>query len=382
MKILFIGARLFDDIAVYTKKEGITSIITESNPDSKNLDLPDIHYIVPRGMEGPKEIALKEDVDAVVPLIGIDKPLFEIAKLKDDLEKNYGLPVVASPVDAVSISRDKLKTKEFFVKNQIKTPSFSKISKNFSEISLPAVLKQLEGQGGSGVKIAVNGDDLKNCIDNFEGAIVEEFVEGTEVSIEVLRWNNETVPLVPVYKGKTTLEGIHPLDKLKTAPLNIENQKNEDIRLLAGKIADLLGSEGIIDIDIIIDKQGINYFIEINTRPSGTRYLTAASTNISPMHELVDMATGKWNSKDVQKRIMQYNALEIPVGDYKTEKNNYKFRDFENENCWVIHGPKNFQRITIRAESVQKAYETAKRLNVDYNKFHQTGKNLSKTGDF
>ncbi|HEX3013620.1 MAG TPA: ATP-grasp domain-containing protein [Methanobacterium sp.] len=371
MKILFIGARLFDDIALYTKNEGITSIITESNPDSKNLDLPDNYYIVPRGMEGPKEIALKEDVDAVVPLIGIDKPLFEIAKLKEDLEKNYGLPVVASPVDAVSISRDKLKTKEFFIKNQIKTPSFSKISKDFSEIQLPAVLKQLEGQGGSGVKIAVTGDDLKSCINDFEGAIVEEFVEGTEVSIEVLRWNNKTVPLVPVYKGKTTLEGIHPLDKLKTAPLNLENKRNEDIRLLAGKIADLIGSEGVIDIDIIIDKTGITYFIEINTRPSGTRYLTAASTNISPMHELVDMATGKWNSKDVQKRIMQYNALEIPVGDYKTDRNNYKFRDFKNRNCWVIHGPQNFQRITIRAESIQQTYETAKELNVDYNKFHQ-----------
>lgn len=375
MKILFIGARLFDDIALYTKNEGITSIITESNPDSKNLDLPDNYYIVPRGMEGPKEIALKEDVDAVVPLIGIDKPLFEIAKLKEDLEKNYGLPVVASPVDAVSISRDKLKTKEFFIKNQIKTPSFSKISKDFSKIQLPAVLKQLEGQGGSGVKIAVTGDDLKSCINDFEGAIVEEFVEGTEVSIEVLRWNNKTVPLVPVYKGKTTLEGIHPLDKLKTAPLNLENKRNEDIRLLAGKIADLLGSEGVIDIDIIIDKTGITYFIEINTRPSGTRYLTAASTNISPMHELVDMATGKWNSKDVQKRIMQYNALEIPVGDYKTDRNNYKFRDFKNRNCWVIHGPQNFQRITIRAESIQQTYETAKELNVDYNKFHQTSKN-------
>lgn len=371
MKILYIGARLFDDIATYTKKEGITSIITESNPDSNNLQLADIHYIVPRGMEGPKEIALKEDVDAVVPLIGIDGPLFEIAKMKEDLEKNYGLPVVASPVNAVDISKDKLKTKEFFIKNLIKTPSFSKISKNSSKIPLPVVLKQLEGQGGSGVKIAVDNKDLKNYIDDFGGAIAEEFIEGVEVSIEVLRWNKKSVPLVPVYKGKTTLECIHPLDKLKTAPLNMENQVNENIRALAGKIADLLGSEGVIDIDIIIDrKTGVNYFIEINTRPSGTRYLTAASTNISPMHELVDMATGKWNSKDVQNRIMQYNALEVPIGDYKTEKNNYKFRDFKKKNCWVIHGPQNFQRITIRAESIQKAYETAKRLNIDYKKFH------------
>jgi len=238
MKILFIGARLFDDIAVYTKNEGITSVITESNPDSENLKLADIQYIVPRGMEEPKKIALKEDVDAVVSLIGIDTPLLEVAKMKKDLENDYGLPVVASPLEAVAISRDKLKTKEFFIENQIDTPPFSKISKNYFKPELPVVLKKLEGQGGNGVKIALDDESLKNCVDDFEGAIAEKFVEGIEVSIEVLRWNNKTVPLIPVYKGKTTLECIHPLDKLKTAPLNMENFNNEDIRSVAGKIAD------------------------------------------------------------------------------------------------------------------------------------------------
>ncbi len=370
MKILFIGARLFDDIAVYTKNEGITSILTESNPDSKNLKLADIPYIVPRGMEGPKEIALKEDVDAVVPLIGIDEPLVEVAKLKEDLENNYGLPVVASPVDAVMTARDKLKTKKFFIENEIKTPDFSKISKNFKP-QLPVVLKKPEGQGGSGVKIALTTSDLESYIGDFEGAIAEKFVEGAEVSIEVLRWNGKTVPLVPVYKGKTTLEGIHPLDKLKTAPLAIKILNNEDIRATAKKIADVLGSEGVIDIDIIFNEEdGITYFIEINTRPSGTRYLTSASTNISPMHELVDMATGKWNYKDVENRIKKYCALEIPIGDYNTEKNGHEFREFNGDNCWVIHGPDNFQRITIRAEDIQKAYDTAEMLNIDYKKFH------------
>jgi carbamoylphosphate synthase large subunit len=375
MKILFIGARLFDDIAIYAKSEGITSIITESNPDSPNLKLADTQYVVPRGMEEPKRIAIKEDVDAVVSLIGIDTPLTEVAKMKEDLENNYGIPVVASPLEAVAISRDKLKTKEFFIKNGINTPTFSKISKTCLKPQLPVVLKKLEGQGGNGVKIVVDDLDLKNCIDDFEGAFAEQFIEGVEASIEVLRWNGNTVPLIPVYKGKTTLECIHPLDKLKTAPLNIENFNNEDIRTLAGKIADSLGAEGVIDIDIIFDNKETAYFIEINTRPSGTRYLTSASTGINPMHELVDMASMKWNYKDVQKRMKQYSALEIPIGDYKTEKNNYKSRDFKGENCWVIHGPPNFQRITIRAENIQKAYETANKLHIDYKKFHQTNKN-------
>lgn len=371
MKILFIGARLFDDVALYAKKEGITSVLTESNPDSKNLELADIHYVVPRGMEKPKEIALKEDVDAVIPLIGIDTPLVEVSKLKEDLENNYGLPVVASPLGAVITAGNKLKTKKFFIENEIKTPFFSKLSKNQSSIELPVVLKKLEGQGGSGVKIALNSSDLEKYITDFKGAFAEKFVEGFEISIEVLRWNNETVPLVPVCKGKTTLKGTHPLDKLKTAPLNIENINNDHIKEKAKNIADLLGSQGVIDIDIIFDeKEETSYFIEINTRPSGTRYLTAASSNINPLYALIDMATGKWSSKNVLKSLKEYYALEIPIRDYKTDKNNYKFRKFHDANCYVIHGPEKFQRVTIRSKSMQKAFDTAKKLNIDYKKFY------------
>ena len=61
MKLLFIGARLFDDVAVYTKKMGITTVLTESNPQAQNLDLADSYHLVPRGMEHPKDIALKEN---------------------------------------------------------------------------------------------------------------------------------------------------------------------------------------------------------------------------------------------------------------------------------------------------------------------------------
>ena len=49
------------------------------------------------------EIAIKEDVDGVVPLIGIDGPLVEIAIMKENLETEYGIPVAAAGVRAASI---------------------------------------------------------------------------------------------------------------------------------------------------------------------------------------------------------------------------------------------------------------------------------------
>lgn len=375
MKLLFIGARLFDDIALYTKDNGITTVLTESNPKSANLDLADSHYIVPRGMEHPKEIALQEDVDGVIPLIGIDGPLFEVALLKEELERDYGLPVVASPPEAVTISGDKIKTKEFLVNHNIKTPEYNLISSKrdydtgkFTD-TYPLVLKQAQGQGGKDIKIALSAEDVENYLEQYDQTLAERFLDGVEVSVEILRWNDSSIPLVPVYKGKTTLEGVHPLHKLKKAPLNGEKesagQLREKIRMIAHNIGELLGVEGTADLDLILNqKDQETYVLEINTRPSGTRYLTAASCDIHPLCELVDMATGSWNARQVTERMKDYCALEVPVGKYPMERNNYQYRKFQGDNSWVIHGPENHQRITIRGKTEAETLQTAKNLNL------------------
>jgi carbamoylphosphate synthase large subunit len=375
MKLLFIGARLFEDVALYTKRMGITSLLTESNPKSPNLDLADSCHLVSRGMEDPKEIAIKEDVDGVVPLIGVDNPLTDVARLKEELEKDYGIPVVSSPLIAASISDDKVKTKEFFIENDIKTPEFNLISGDQKvKLGFPVVLKQAHGQGGYNIKIALSQKDVEDYLEIFDETLAEVFLDGIEISIEILRWNDHTVPLVPVYKGKTTLEGIHPLNKLKKAPLEINGAdnkyNNQQIRYIAKKIGELMGVEGCADLDLIFDTgKRQNYMLEINTRPSGTRYLTAAASGINPLEEMVDMAADRWSSSKLTKRMKEYFALEIPVGEYLTDRNNYKFREFNANNCWIIHGPQNFQRITIRGENQTDAFKTAEKLNLNLNNF-------------
>jgi carbamoylphosphate synthase large subunit len=376
MKILFIGARLFDDVALYTKKKSIKSIISESNSQSPNLKLADSNYIVSRGMDEPMKIAIQEEVDGVVPLIGIDGPLIEVATMKEELENDYGIPVIASPVSAAKLCVNKLKTKDFFVQNNIKTPEYFKIKKNIYEnipskikYNEPMVLKQIEGQGGSGIKIIHSIKEAEEYFKEFENGVAEKFIEGPEISIEVLRWKGKTVPLIPVFKGKTTLECIHPLKKIKKAPLeicDIDNKENNlKIQKIAVEIAEKFGIEGTADIDIIFDtKEQENNVIEINARPSGTRYITGAATGINIMHELIDMASGNWNATKVKSRIKNYSAIEIPVGSYLSNKNNYKFREFSNKNSWIIHGPKNYERITIRGETMANAIKISEDLKI------------------
>lgn len=382
MKLLFVGARLFDDVALYARQKGLETILTESNPMAQNLELADKHYLVPRGMKDPMDIAIKEDVDAVVPLMGIDGPLLEVAKMKEKLEEDQGIPVVASGVFATSIARDKLRTKEFLLEKGMKTPKFHKILPSQGTVgtidtNFPVVLKQPEGQGGSGVEVISSRVDLDNRLadlsDSMEEIFLEEFLQGIEVSIEVLRWKGSSVPLVPVYKGETTVEGIHPLNKVKKAPLEVDgvdNKKNNsEIQDLASKIAELVGIEGTADIDIIFDaERRENSVIEINNRPSGTRYITAASTGVNPLHELVDMGAGCWNPENVQKRFKHFAGLEIPVGKLESDRNNYKFRNFSGKESWIVHGPENYERITIRGKTMKKAFEIAESLKVDLEK--------------
>jgi hypothetical protein len=76
------------------------------------------------------------------------------------------------------------------------------------------------------------------------------------------------------------------------------------------------------------------------------------------------MASGTWNPYKLQNRIKKYSAIEIPVGNYVSNKNNYNFREFSNKNSWIIHGPENHERVTIREKSIEFAIKKAEKLKI------------------
>lgn len=362
MKILFIGSRLYDDVDYYVREKNISSILTESNENAINLDLPDEVVIVPRGMEEPKKIAIERDVDAVVPLIGIDPPLMDVAIMKEELEGEYGIPVIASDVEAVRLTSNKINTKEFFENEGINTPEYQVIeSPSQLELDFPVVLKQGEGQGGKDIMIAKSIGDVEEYFNDFNEALCEKFVEGSEISIEVLAFNGEIVPLEPIYKGETTLEGTHPLNKIKTGPLSIPGLDKKVIQETAYKVARGLNSDGIFEMDFMYSKDGEVFVIEINTRPNGTRYLTTGTCNISSLHELVNMATGEFSRENIEGKMENYFATEIPIGTYNGKAPTQPLKSFKHDD-FIVHGPEGYQRITIRAKSEAELQELINKL--------------------
>ena len=172
MKILFIGSRLYDDIDWYVRSKNIESVLTESNEEAINLDLPDQVFIVPRGMDGPKQVALMQNVDAIVPLIGIDPPLIDVAHMKEEVEAEYDIPVIAAGVRAVELTSNKIKTKEFYREIGVVTPNYQILnSPDDLELDFPVVLKQGEGQGGKDIKIAKSIEDVNEYFTEFDQAL-------------------------------------------------------------------------------------------------------------------------------------------------------------------------------------------------------------------
>jgi len=134
------------------------------------------------------------------------------------------------------------------------------------------------------------------------------------------------------------------------------------IRKIAYKIAKSIKAEGTIDIDFIFLKRDKKlYALEVNSRPSGTRYLTAAASGIHPLTKLIEMVTGDFDINLLENEIKDYFALEVPIGNYYGPQNEKPLKKFR-KNSWVVHGPSNYERITITGESKEKTKELAKYL--------------------
>jgi carbamoylphosphate synthase large subunit len=272
--------------------------------------------------------------------------------MKEEVEEEYGIPVIAAGVRAVEVTSDKLKTKEFYTEIDVATPEYQILnSPDELNLEFPVVLKQGAGQGGKDIKIAQSIEDIEEYFEEFDYALCEKFVEGSEISIEVLGYNGEYVALPPIYKGETTLEGTHPLNKVKTGPCMVEGLDNNLVQHIAYKVAKNLDSDGIFEMDFMYSKQENQlYAIEVNTRPNGTRYLTTATCGVNSLCELINMAIGEFSLAEISDKLQYYYSIEIPIGNYEGPSPKERIKSFE-ANDFVVHGPEGYQRVTARANS-------------------------------
>lgn len=143
-------------------------------------------------------ICESEDIDVLVPLYEREYEL--LLKNEDKLIKS-GTKLLLSPYKTIECFNDKYKTYEFFRKNNISTPKTwlkNDMLCSCKTPTFPLIIKPIYGMGSNNVFKAKNIKELEFFMDYVENPLVQEYIEGTEYTIDVLcDFDGEVISAVP-----------------------------------------------------------------------------------------------------------------------------------------------------------------------------------------
>lgn len=181
-------------LAKELKRRNIIVLIADQNnlvPAKKYADK--FYQVSALDVDGIREIAIKEKVDYVLSVCA-DQMLLVAAQVSEEL----GLPCYIDYDTAIKVS-DKEYMKQIFVEHNIPTSAYV-VGKTLEpevvdKLSYPIVVKPVDTYGSRGVKRVENYTELQIAFDQavktsrVGTAIVEEFVAGEELSVDIFVHN-------------------------------------------------------------------------------------------------------------------------------------------------------------------------------------------------
>ncbi|WP_299578217.1 D-alanine--D-alanine ligase [uncultured Sunxiuqinia sp.] len=146
------------------------------------------------------------------------------------------------------------------------------------ELGLPVFVKPNAGGSSFGITKVKTKSDLKVAIEaawkESNEALVEEFIEGLEITSGLVKLKNESFlfPVTEVIPKNEFFDFEAKYTKgatLEITPARISESLTETCQQLSSRIYDLCNCKGIVRIDYIL-KDGVFYFLEVNTTPGMT----------------------------------------------------------------------------------------------------------------
>ena len=227
------------------KSRGITTILADMNEKVGARAYADKFYPVSvLDVEAVKNLAIEEKVDFVITVCA-DQVLQVVAQVSEML----GLPCYIDFETAENVSK-KSYMKEIFAKNDIPS-SKHVIMDSFDEskikgLTYPLIVKPVDAYSSRGVQKVYTINETRDAfekakeISRTHDAIVEEFVEGTELTVDVYVENGQAHVLSISTLSKIGEDGKFIIHRSEN-PANITANIEEQIKDSAQKIAMAFG---------------------------------------------------------------------------------------------------------------------------------------------
>lgn len=258
-----------------------------------------------------------EPPDVVIPLL--HGTAGEDGSLRDVFEA-LGVPYVGSQPDACRIAFDKPIAKAVARAAGIRTPiavalphaTFRELGANAviaavaAKVGLPAIVKPTRGGSSLGATVVRDARELPAALVAAfaygDVALVEQFIDGTEVAVSVIERDGELIALPAV--EIVADGGIYDYAARYTAgttafyaPARLADDVAEQVASLAKQAHVALGLRDLSRTDMIVDANGDPWFLEVNVAPGMTETSlfplaveASGSTLAVVMQTLVDAA--------------------------------------------------------------------------------------------
>ena len=192
-----------------------------------------------------------------------------------------GIPYTGSGVLASALAMDKLRTKQLWQARGLPTPAYEQLSEHTDlaavaqRLGLPIMVKPVnEGSsiGMSKVRVAAGLDEAYTLAVNYDRAVIaERFIEGTELTGAIL--GDEALPLIRLdtprdfydYDAKYVVD-----DTRYLVPCGLDDATERTLRQLCLDAFRALGCRGWGRVDLMLDRAGKPFLLEVNTAPGMT----------------------------------------------------------------------------------------------------------------
>lgn len=296
------------------------------------------------------EICREERIDGICT-IASDVAAPTVAYVAQEMHLN------GNDYQAAVKANNKFLMRQAFSEIGINCPRFERITDDdetcFSEWRFPLIVKPCDRSGSLGVSLTRNLEELRNGIKNAlslsfkHEAIVEEYVEGREISVEFISFKGVHYPLA--ITDKVTTGAPHFVELEHHEPAILTPEKYDVIYTNTRLALDSLGiSDGASHTEYRIDSYGDVFIIELGARMGGDFIgsdLVRLSTGYDFVKGVIEVALGEFVepvfdnhtcsgvfflSKETERLLPYFDHPESLSGIVKTEMFN---RDLKCVQC-------------------------------------------------
>jgi len=229
-----------------------------------------------------KDIAAKLVKEKInLAFLGLHGKLGEDGTIQGLLEI-MGVPYTGSGVLASALALDKSYTKKVFSYHNLPMAKYKVLEKRvespgdiLGELKCPVIVKPAREGSTIGVTIVREPDGLDSAINLAfsygDKILIEEYIEGREITVGIL--GDEALPVIEIV-SKTAFYDYRakyePGMSKHIVPAELPREQYQLAQSLALSAHRALGCKGATRVDMVMDREGKIYLLEVNTIPGMT----------------------------------------------------------------------------------------------------------------